>query len=43
VKLRLDFVEIDYFTATQILREIKFDEFKRSKNVIFGNFRGSEF
>jgi len=24
VKLRLDFVEIDYFTATPILREIKF-------------------
>ena len=23
VKLRLDFVEIDYFTATQILREIQ--------------------
>ena len=43
VKLRLDLLNFDQFTATQILREIKFGEFKRSKMVNFDNYRGSEF
>ena len=33
----------DIITATQILHEIKFGKFKRSKNAIFCNFGGSEF
>ena len=35
-------VIIDNSTATPILRESNFGEFKWSKNVIFGNFRDSE-
>ena len=30
------------YTATQILREVTFCELKRSKSVVFGNFRDSE-
>ena len=37
-------LKFDDFTATQILRKIKFlAGFKRSKIVIFGNFKGSDF
>ena len=32
-------LKFDHSAASQILREIKF---KRTKNVIFGNFRDSE-
>ena len=42
VKLRLDFVKFDNFTATQILLEIKFWKIQTVHNVIFGNFRHSE-
>ena len=38
----LKMLQFDNLTATPILREIKFGEFKGSKNVIFGNFRDSE-
>ena len=33
----------EYSLATQILREIKFGEFKSCKTVILCHFRGSEF
>ena len=39
-------MKCDNFTATQILREIKFRKFKKFqqfKNVFFGKIRGSEF
>ena len=35
-------MKFDHLTATQILHEIKFGEFRQSKNVIFGNFRDSK-
>ena len=43
VKLLLDFVEFDHFTATPILRQIKYLRIQTVKNDIFANFRGSKF
>ena len=39
VKLRLDFVEIDYFTATQILREIQFRRIQMVQRCHFWQFQ----
>ena len=43
VKLRLDFVEIwSFYRHSDYTSKSNFGEFKRSKNVIFGNFRDTE-
>ena len=36
-------MKLDHFTATLILREIKFWGIQKVKNAILGNFKGSEF
>ena len=39
----LTLLKFDHFTATRIVVKSNFGKFKQSKNVIFGNFRASEF
>ena len=43
VKLRLDFVDFIILPPFRFYMKSNFGEFKRSKNVDFNNFRGSEF